>query len=138
MSKIYILDDGSIMTTQLMMDQTGWAYGTCRDRLTKYTSHADVFQPRMTTRNGRTYTLDDGSTWTPDTLSEYLKCKRSTAGTRLSMMKGESKRILAPVKRKGCYEDAINSEQLRERISKRMYNDTTGFWQIFNKMGVVK
>ncbi len=128
----YKLDDGTTITVEQLMTQTGWKRGTCYARLTRNTNRADVFKELAFTRSGRAYKLDDGTTWTVGELTEFLGCKRTTAGARLSTMNGDSKRIFAPP-RSDFGEDALDAIILRERIAERMYKDSSGFWKIFNK-----
>ena len=133
---VYKLTDGTTITKKELMEQTGWGSGTCYSRLQKTNERDKLFKPigRKNREGLKVYTLDDGSVWTARQLAEHLNCKPSTASTRLSMMRGESKRILAPIKRVKEDEDFLNEAEIKERISKRMYEDSTGFWGIFNKM----
>jgi hypothetical protein len=135
----YTLDDGTTTTVVEMMKKTGMAQGTCYARLNASTDPAQVYRPLQHTRSGKSYTLDDGTVWTVDEVAEFLGCKRTSAGARLSSMNGESKRIFAKPRNDFSGENALDEMMLKERISKRMYEDSTGFWGIFNKMtGVVK
>ena len=104
----YKLGDGTTITVEQLMTQTGWKRGTCYARLTRNTNRADVFKELAFTRSGRAYTLDNGT------------------------MNGDSKRIFAPP-RSDFGEDALDAIALKERIAQRMYKDSSGFWKIFNK-----
>jgi hypothetical protein len=135
----YTLDDGTTTTVVGMMEKTGMARGTCYARLNASTDPAQVYRPLQHTRSGKSYTLDDGTVWTVDEVAEFLGCKRTSAGARLSSMNGESKRIFAKPRNDFSGENALDEVRLKERVAKRMYEDSTGFWGIFNKMtGVVK
>ena len=134
-TRIYTLDDGTTTTVEDMAKEFNWATSTCYSRLQASTDPSRVYRKLSPTRNdGRVvYTLDDGSQWTAKTLAEHLDCKVSTAGTRLSMMDGESKRILKPVN-KYSGDDAMNSHKdVKERISKRMFFDIHGHWALLNR-----
>lgn len=128
------LDDGTLWTVETMMEKTGWARGTCYARLINSTDPEYIFRVLGKTQTGKTYTLDDGSVWTGDQLAEFLQCKRSTAGTRLAMMKGDSKRILKPVqnpiKDSEMYK---NDKEVQEYVESRMFWDKQGHWALINK-----
>lgn len=132
----FSLDDGTVLTVDDMVEKTGWARGTCYARLSKWTNPLKVFKALSSTQRGRLYVLDDGSEWTSQSLAEFLDCKVSTAGTRLSMMKGESKRILAPVRGGTSYYDARanNSTEVQKRVRGRMWYDPLGHWELLNKV----
>jgi hypothetical protein len=134
----YTLDDGTTTTVVEMMKKTGMAHGTCYARLNASTDPAKVYKPLQHTRSGKSYTLDDGTVWTVDEVAEFLGCKRTSAGARLSSMNGESKRIFAKPRNDFSGENALDEVRLKESISKRMYEDSTGFWGIFNKMSGVR
>lgn len=129
----YKLDDGQLITVKQLMKRTGLTKTACYFRLTKTTDPKELLKPAGETRNGmKVYKLDDGSDWTAPELAEYLDCKKSTASTRLSVMNGESARILAPINSsKTDAEIFLNDEEVRERVAKRMYEDSTGFWRTF-------
>ena len=130
------LDDGTIMTVKTMIKLTGWARNTCYRRLLKTTCPIELFKPKSHTHSNKTYTLDDGSTWTSQSLAIHLNCKRSVAGTRLSVMNGESKRILRPVSYSSLYDgngESPANKEIRARIEKRMWYDKEGHWKLINK-----
>jgi hypothetical protein len=124
----YTLDDGTTTTVVEMMKKTGMAHGTCYARLNASTDPAKVYKPLQHTRSGKSYTLDDGTVWTVDEVAEFLGCKRTSAGARL----------FAKPRNDFSGENALDEVRLKESISKRMYEDSTGFWGIFNKMSGVR
>ena len=134
----YTLDDGTTTTVTEMMKKTGLAQGTCYARLNASTDPEKVYKPLQHTRSGKSYTLDDGTVWTVDEVAAFLGCKRTSAGARLSSMNGDSKRIFALPRNDFSSENALDELMLKERISKRMLEDSTGFWGIFNKMSGVR
>ena len=132
----YVLDGGQIVTVKDVMLATGLTKNACYFRLRRSTDPEVIFKiPPQTYKGMRLYLLDDGSAWTADQLSKHLGCKRSTASTRLSVMNGDSKRILAPLKKpKKDEEIFLTDSEIRQRVSKRMYEDSTGFWKTFNNI----
>lgn len=134
----YKLDDGTTTTVTEMMKKTGLAQGTCYARLNASTDPDQIYKPLQHTRSGKLYTLDDGTIWTVDEVAKVLGCKRSSAGARLSTMDGDRSRIFAPPRNDFSSENALDEMMLKESISKRMYEDSTGFWGIFNKMSGVR
>ena len=133
------LDDDSVWTVDLLIEKTGWARNTCYARLINSTDPKHIFRVLGKTQTGRTYTLDDGSQWTGDQLAEFLHCKRSTAGTRLAMMKGDSKRILKPVKNPiKDNEMFLNDAEVKAYVESRNWYDKQGHWKLFNNMEVMK
>ena len=128
------LDDGTILTVDDMMEKTGWARNTCYYRLNNTSDPKELFAERTYKKLGGlyVYTLDDGSEWTSETLAQHLQCKRSTASTRLSMMQGDSKRILSPVRGSGTYEES-ESLALKKRLRNSMWSDPLGHWALLNR-----
>ena len=128
------LTDGTSITCDEMTAKTGWSRGTCYARLTKTDDHIELYKPVALTQKGRVYILDDGSEWTSKSLAKHLGCKRSTAGTRLALMKGDSKRILSPPRDASYYdEQASNHKEVQLEVEKRMLWDKQGHWKLINK-----
>ena len=130
------LDDGQFITVAELVERTGLPKSTCYCRLVKWTNPEELFRVDKHKKVGglQLYTLDDGSEWTSKSLAEYLKCKPSTASTRLSMMKGNSKKILAPVKKQLSSADAYeNDKEVQQYVEQRMLWDKQGHWALLNK-----
>jgi len=130
------LDDGQFITVAQLVENTGLPKSTCYSRLIKWSNPEELFRVEEHKKVGglRVYTLDDGSEWTSKSLAEYLKCKTSTASTRLSMMKGNSKKILAPVKRQLSGANAYeNNKEVQKYVEQRMLWDKESHWALLNK-----
>jgi len=133
------LDDDTVWTVASLMEHTGWARDTCYARLISSTDPKHILRILGKTQTGKIYTLDDGSKWTTQGLSEFLQCKRSTAGTRLSMMKGDSKRILKPVQNPvKDNEMFLNGAEITNYIESRNWYDKQGHWKLLNNMETIK
>jgi len=134
-TRVYTLDDGSTTTVEQMVKELNWAKSTCYSRLQASTDPSKVYKKLSPTRrDGRVvYTLDDGSEWTAKSLAEHLDCKVSTAGTRLSMMKGDSTRILKPVKKHSDSNSMDDHKDVKKRLRERMIFDIHGHWSLLNR-----
>jgi hypothetical protein len=129
------LDDGQFITVAELVERTGLPKSTCYSRLIKWTNPEELFKIDKRKKVGglQLYILDDGSEWTSKSLAEHLKCKPSTASTRLSMMKGNSKKILAPVRKQLSDDDAYeNKKEVEQYVEQRMLWDKQGHWKLLN------
>lgn len=134
--RCFKLDNGDIMTVSQLVEKTGLPRTTCYCRLIKCSDPDELFKVDKKRKSGglQLYVLDDGSEWTRKSLAEHLNCKPSTASTRLSMMNGDSKRILAPVKknpRSGF--TYSNNKEVQQYVEQRMLYDKEGHWKLINR-----
>jgi len=136
--KLWVLSDGSKVTTEDVMQTLGCVRSTAYSRLLRSKDPLYIYKEKQDTSGSKTYLLSDGSRWTVAQLAKHLGCLHSTAGVRLSLSltKGNDvTRVLRPVNA------LMNVSELRERRSKvikkiqseRMIGDVDGFWKIFNR-----
>jgi len=132
--KQWVLDDDSVVTTKMVMDEVGCSHSSAFYRLTKSTNREEVFRPREKHKihNGkRLYVLDDGSEWTSTMVAEHTGCLLSTASTRLSCYTDPAV-VLAPPKDKGGFGKST-AKEVTNYISSRMFYDPDDFWKLLNR-----
>ena len=127
---IYLLDDGTKVTSLSVAKRAKIAHNTAWNRLQKFTDPAKVYAEKMDVSGNKEYQLSDGSKWTSAMLADKMGMKRATACARL-LAHTDVAKVFAPL-RDGS--QTVTDAVLANYMSNRMTNDTTGFWKIFNKL----
>ena len=126
----FILDDGTVITTNQLSEQLGCSVSTAYSRLMASKDPKLVYRKvNKTHKGGRFYTLDDGTKWNAASLSEALGIPMSTAATRLSCY-SDPKKVLAPKHTKTRKVE----KPVAQVIKTRMFYDPDGFWKLFNRV----
>ena len=134
---LYTLTDGTTWTLDELASISGIHIRTMYHRLYKGVRDYDtlIIKPRAKENGESVYTLTDGSTWTASSLAEYLGCKRATAQSRFySKYPLDPERVLKPVRCSSPFNEEWKKDKtLKQEVEARMYEDSTGFWKLFNK-----
>lgn len=128
--KKYKLDDGQEVTVQDVLNRMPMPRSTAAYRLCTSTDPKVIFRKPIKGGNHKPlkkWTLDDGSVWTSDDVSEKLGCSRSGALRRLSRSTDPA-RVFAPLHTK----DEL-SDSLEKIIGDRMYFDGRDQWKLIMK-----